>query len=76
MSRMIQIRNVPEELHHKLTARAAMSGMSLPEYLLQEMERLAEVPAPEELRAWLAGREPVAPDPAPAEAVRDERNTR
>ena len=35
MYKMIQIRNVPEPLHRKLKARAAMAGMSLSAYLLE-----------------------------------------
>lgn len=38
MSRMIQIRNVPDALLHRgLKARAAMAGMSLSDYLLAEL---------------------------------------
>jgi antitoxin FitA len=38
MSRMIQIRNVPEELHRELKSRAARAGMTLTDYLLREIE--------------------------------------
>ena len=55
MSTMIQIRNVPEGLHRRLKARAAMAGMSLSDYLLDEIRRVAERPTVEELRARLAG---------------------
>jgi antitoxin FitA len=41
---MIQIRNVPEDLHRALKARAARLGMSLSDYLLSEMEMVAEKP--------------------------------
>ena len=34
MSKMLQIRNVPDTFHRKLKARAAMAGMSLSDYLL------------------------------------------
>jgi hypothetical protein len=45
MSKMIQIRNVPNRLHGKLKARAARSGMSLSEYLIGELEEreIAEI---------------------------------
>ena len=46
----LQIRNVPEDLHRKLKARAALSGMSLSDYLLREVEQLAERPT---LQEWL-----------------------
>ena len=47
---MIQIRNVPDDLHRRLKARAAMEGMSLSDYLLSEVRSLAEHPT---LREWL-----------------------
>jgi hypothetical protein len=41
MSKMIQIRNVPDDLHRRLKARAAERGLSLSDYLLQMAEREA-----------------------------------
>jgi hypothetical protein len=46
---MVQIRNVPEDLHRKLKARAALAGMSISEYLLREIEKSLAGPTPEEL---------------------------
>ena len=37
MSKMIQLRGVPDALHRQLKARAAMSGLSLSDYLLREV---------------------------------------
>jgi len=74
MARMIQIRHVPEVLHRKLKARAAMAGMSLSDYLLQEVRHLAEQPTIEELRERLARRTPVALSLTTAAAVRAERD--
>jgi len=54
MAAMIQIRNVPEALRRRLKARAAMAGMSLSDYLLAEIRRVAERPTLDELRARLA----------------------
>ena len=76
MTGMIQIRHVPDVIHRKLKARAAMAGMSLSDYLLGEIRRLAERPTLEELRQRLAGRAAAAPAPAAAEAVREERESR
>lgn len=76
MSIMIQIRNVPEELHRRLKARAAMAGMSLSDYLLDEVRRVAERPTVEELRDRLKRRPSVTPATPPAEAVRAERDGR
>lgn len=47
--KMIQIRNVPDELHRKLKSRAAAEGVSLSDYLLRIAEREAARPTPEEL---------------------------
>lgn len=73
MSKMIQLRHVPDELHRKLKARAAMEGLSLSGYVLRELERLAELPSLNDLRRRLSQREPVSPRTSPARAVRVER---
>ena len=49
MSKIIQLRNVPDKLHRKLKARAAFEGMSLSDYLLGEARRLADRPTIAEL---------------------------
>lgn len=56
---MIQIRNVPEELHRQLKSRAALAGKSLSDYLLAELRRAAEYPTPEELKARILSRPPI-----------------
>lgn len=76
MSKMIQLRNVPDALHRKLKARAALAGMSLSDYLIREIRIGAERPTFEELRERLASRDPVVVDPAPALAIREERDRR
>ncbi len=76
MSTMVQIRNVPSDLHRQLKARAALEGMSLSDYLLREVRRAVERPTVEELKQRLSGRAPVRPRPAPAAAVRAEREGR
>jgi hypothetical protein len=50
MTKMIQIRNVPEELHRRLKARAALAAMTLSEYLLTEIKLVGERPTLAELR--------------------------
>jgi plasmid stability protein len=74
MSRMIQIRNVPDALHRRLKARAALEGKSLSDYLLADIREVAERPTVEDLRARLARRAPVTPSMEPALAVRAERD--
>ena len=76
MSRMIQVRNVPESLHRALKARAALSGMSLSDFLLAEIRQVAERPTIEELRDRLRRRSRVAVPLSAAEAVRQERDAR
>ena len=76
MSKMIQLRHVPDDLHRKLKARAAIEGLSLSEYLLREVRKVAERPALAELQARLARRAPVVTRETPARAVRAERETR
>jgi len=73
---MIQIRNLPNEIHRRLKARAASAGMSLSDYLLAEIRRVAERPTPEELRKRLQNRSTVTSSLSPAEAVRTERDSR
>jgi len=76
MSKMIQLRNVPDGLHRRLKARAALEGMSLSAYLLTEVRRAAERPSLSELRQRLAERSPVEPSVSPARALREERESR
>jgi antitoxin FitA len=76
MSAMIQIRNVPDALHRRLKARAALAGMSLSDFLLREIQQAAERPTLDELRARLEKRAPVKPSEPPAQAVRAERERR
>jgi len=73
---MIQIRNVPDALHRQLKPRAALAGMSLSDYLLNEIRQVAKRPPLEELRSRLEQRTRVNPSVAPAEAVRAEREGR
>lgn len=70
MSAMIQIRNVPDDIHRRLKARAAMAGMSLSDYLLKEISAVAARPTMEELLARLATRSRVEPDESPEDAIR------
>jgi plasmid stability protein len=76
MSRMIQLRNVPDALHRKLKARAAMAGMSLSDYLLAEIREIAERPTLIELQQRIESRQLVNLSEPAAVAVRAERDTR
>ena len=73
MSKMIQLRNVPDALHRSLKARAATAGMSLSDYLLGEIKEITERPTLAELRERLHRRRPVAAEIDTARLVREER---
>jgi hypothetical protein len=51
MSKMIQVRNVPDDLHRTLKVRAAERGMTLSDYVLSELEEVAYKPT---LQEWVA----------------------
>jgi antitoxin FitA len=76
MSRMIQVRNVPDGLHRTLKAQAALSGMSLSDFLLAEIRYVAERPTMAELRERMRRRASVNGHMPAAEAVRRERDSR
>lgn len=75
-SAMIQIRNVPSALHRRLKARAARAGMSLSDYLIREVSKIAERPTPEEMRERLARRQPYRGKISPTAVLREERDRR
>ena len=76
MSKMIQIRNVPDELHREAKVRAAKAGMTLSDYLLREIRRSLESPDIEELMERIRSRERIRPSESPAEIIRAERDAR
>jgi antitoxin FitA len=56
MSRTVQIRDVPDDIHRALRARAAAAGVSLSAYLLAELTRVAERPPVADVLARAAAR--------------------
>lgn len=75
MSKMVQIRNVPDALHRKLKARAMDSGRTLSDYLKSELERLAARPTREEMLARLHRRKRVTLKTPAAVVIREERES-
>jgi len=73
MSKMIQLRHVPDDLHRSLKARAALAGMSLSDYLLSEIREIAERPTLAEFRHRLHRRNPVDAELHTAQLVQEER---
>jgi plasmid stability protein len=76
MSKMIQVRDVPDSVHGILKARAAREGMSLSDFIKRELERVAERPTMQE---WLERTQQAKPIPTRQTAalvirgLRDER---
>jgi plasmid stability protein len=76
MSKMVQVRDVPDRVHSTLKARAAREGMSLSDFIKRELERVAERPT---MREWLEGMQQVKPIRAKqsaAQVVREMRDSR
>jgi antitoxin FitA len=76
MSKMIQIRDVPDEVHRQLKARAAHEGMSLSEFLKREITRTVERPT---INAWferVRESKPIVTKQSAAELIRELRDGR
>ena len=69
----VQIRNVPDDVHRKLRARAALRGQSLSEYALTELRRAIERPTVEEVVDRVRRLTTVDVGESGADAVRAER---
>lgn len=74
MAKMIQIRHVPDALHRQLKARAALAGLSLSDFLVREVRKIAEQPTPEEMMERLKQREPYRGKLSPTQVLREERD--
>jgi antitoxin FitA len=68
---LIQIRNVPDDVHRTLKVRAAAAGTSLSDYLLREITRVAHSPTPEELDARIRAQRPANVTTSDILAARD-----
>ena len=75
MSKMVQIRNVPDALHRRIKVRALNSGQTLSDYLLAELGRLAARPTREEMLARLHRRKRVTLKTPAAVVIREERES-
>ena len=76
MSKMLQVRNIPDELHRRLKSRAALAGTSMSDYVLREIRQSLEKPTRQELFDRIARLPPVEPDPPPSEVLREARERR
>jgi hypothetical protein len=59
MSKMIQIRNVSDELHRELKMRAAAAGMTMSDYIKKELSWASEKDSWEEIHARVKARSPL-----------------
>ena len=71
----LQVRNVPDDIHQALKAKAAMNGVTLSDFLRAELARIAQRLTMRELRERLRQREPVHLKPTAAEVVREGRDS-
>jgi plasmid stability protein len=56
MSKMLQVRDVPDDVHAALRARAVANGMSLSQFVLRELEAIAARPSKAEVLSRAAHR--------------------
>jgi antitoxin FitA len=73
---MIQVRNVPVELHRRLKARAAMEGISMSDFVLRELRKALERPPRQEVLDRLRALPVRRLARSPAEVIREERDAR
>lgn len=73
--KMLQVRNIPDDLHRSLKERAAREGTTMSELVLRELPRLAHKPSPEQVLSRIRQRAPVGGAPA-AELIGGERDRR
>jgi antitoxin FitA len=73
--KMIQVRNVPDELHRALKERAAREGTTMSDLILAELPRIAHKPSGEQLLRRVHERGAVPGAPA-AELIATERSER
>ena len=70
----IQIRNVPDRTHRELRTRAAAAGVSLSDFALDELERVAAKPPVADVLRRAGSRSGGAPSEAIVKAVRSGRD--
>jgi plasmid stability protein len=74
MSKLITIRNVPEETHRELVRRASLAGQSLQQYLLREVNSLASKPDVAVLMAQVQARKRAMPNQTTVEKILEYRD--
>lgn len=70
----IQVRNVPDDVHRTLRTRAAAAGISLSDFALGELERVAQRPPVAEVLQRARGRAGGAERASIVAAIREGRD--
>ncbi|HWV86401.1 MAG TPA: ribbon-helix-helix protein, CopG family [Capillimicrobium sp.] len=70
MSKVIQVRDVPDDVHRRLKARAAEQGRSLSELVREQLIAYARQPTPAEMWERLEALPPLDPGESAADAIR------
>jgi antitoxin FitA len=73
---MVQIRNVPPDLHRRLKARAAIEGLSMSDYVLREIRKALDRPTRQEVLERLRAQPLRRLRRSAAEVIRTERDAR
>jgi plasmid stability protein len=76
MSKMIQVRNVPDRLHRELVRRARARGQTLTDYVQEILEREVTRPPAVEVFERVSKRTPVSLAGRAADLIREERGAR
>lgn len=76
MAKTIQVRDVPDDVHHRLVVRAAEQRVSLSELALRTLRDAARRPTLDEMLTRLAARELLSVPESAADAVRAGRDAR
>lgn len=76
MSKMIQVRDVPDHVHSTLKSRAAREGMSLSDFLKRELTRATERPTAQEWLERTQRAKPIVTKMTAAQVIRELREGR
>jgi plasmid stability protein len=76
MTKMIQLRHVSDQLHRQLKVRATLAGLSLSDYLVREVGKIAERPTIDEIKERLTALKPRRLKASPTAVLREERDRR
>ena len=75
MSKMVQIRDVPDTVHTILKTRAAREGMSLSDLIKRELERATERPSMGEWLERVGEAKPIRSKVSSAQLIRELRDS-